>query len=261
MFRYANPEYLYAMYLIPVLIAVYWIVYRSAQKDLSRFAESRMRRILIPSFSRLKGFIKFGVILLAFALLIIAAANPQVGSRVQEVKQTGIDVFILLDVSLSMKAEDIKPNRLERAKMQISNLISKLRGDRIGLIVFSGNAYVQIPLTTDYSAASLFLNAVDFNTVPQPGTAIGTAIELAVKSFNYEQSTQKAIVIITDGEENQGDPSSAVKEAVSKDIRLYTIGLGSPEGVRYRYMPEISFHIRRTGKGILCLQGWTRRLL
>jgi Ca-activated chloride channel homolog len=231
MFRFANPEFLYALYLLPVMAAVYWLISRSARKDINRFAGDTMQRILIPSFSRLKGYFKFAVILIALGLLIIAAANPQVGSRIQEVKQTGIDVFILLDVSLSMKAEDIKPNRLERAKMQISNLINKLRGDRIGLIVFSGEAYVQIPLTTDYSAANLFLNAVDFNTVPQPGTAIGPAIELALRSFNYDQATQKAIIIITDGEENQGNPMSAVTDAVSKDIKIYTIGLGSPDGV------------------------------
>jgi Ca-activated chloride channel homolog len=231
MFRFANPEYLYALYLLPLLAAAYWLIYKSAQKDLSRFAESKMRRILIPSFSNFKGFLKFNLIIFALAFLIIAASNPQVGSRVQEVKQSGIDVFILLDVSLSMKAEDIKPNRLDRAKMQISNLMGKLRGDRIGLIVFSGDAYIQIPLTTDYSAANLFLNAVDFNTVPQPGTAIGPAIELAVRSFNYEQNTQKAIVLITDGEENQGNPLTAVKDAVSKGIKIYSIGLGSPDGV------------------------------
>lgn len=231
MFRFAHPEYLYVLYLLPVLAAVYWWYFIKRNKALSEFADNKMHKILLPKFSRLKGILKYALILIAVILIIISYANPQIGSRVQEVKQSGIDVFILLDVSLSMKAEDIKPNRLERAKMQINNLIGRLRGDRIGLIVFSGDAYVQIPLTTDYSAANLFLSAVDFNTVPQPGTAIGPAIDLAVKSFNYEQSTQKAIVIITDGEENQGDPFPSVAEAASKDIKIFTIGLGSPSGV------------------------------
>ncbi len=235
MFRFAHPEYLYALYLLPVLAAVYWWYFRQRNKALSEFADNKMHRILLPKFSRAKGILKYALVLIAAALIIISSANPQIGSRVQEVKQTGIDVFILLDVSLSMKAEDIKPNRLERAKMQINNLIGRLRGDRIGLIVFSGDAYVQIPLTTDYSAANLFLSAVDFNTVPQPGTAIGPAIDLAVKSFNYEQSTQKAIVIITDGEENQGDPFTSVAEAAAKDIKIFTIGLGSPSGVCLLY--------------------------
>jgi Ca-activated chloride channel family protein len=168
---------------------------------------------------------------IALSLLILAAANPQIGTRLEEVKQTGIDVFILLDVSLSMSAEDIKPNRLEKAKYQISNLINKLRGDRIGLIIFSGDAYVQIPLTTDYSAANLFLSAVDFKSVPQPGTAVATAINLAIKSFDFKSATQKVIVVITDGEDHDGDVTEAVNDAVSKNLKIYTIGLGSPEGV------------------------------
>jgi Ca-activated chloride channel family protein len=148
----------------------------------------------------------------------------------QEVKQTGIDVYILLDVSRSMAAEDIKPNRLEKAKYQISNLIQKLRGDRIGLIIFSGDAYIQFPLTTDYSAANLFLSAVDFNSVPQPGTAIASAITMAVQSFD-SAATDKAIIAITDGEDHEGDIDAAVEEATDKDIKIYTIGLGSPDGV------------------------------
>jgi len=148
----------------------------------------------------------------------------------QEVKQTGIDVFILLDVSNSMMAEDIKPNRLEKAKYQISNLINKLRGDRIGLIIFAGQAYVQIPLTTDYSAANLFLSAVDVNSVPSQGTAIASAINLATASFDT-LSTQKVIIAITDGEDHEGDVEKSVENAVSREIKIYTIGLGSQAGV------------------------------
>jgi len=253
MFRFANPEYLNGLYLLPLLVAVYWLLFRGRQKDLSQFAEGKMYRVLLPSYSRLKAFLRFGIIILALGFLIIAAANPQIGSKVQEVKQSGIDIYILLDVSLSMKAEDIRPNRLERAKMQISTLMNRLRGDRIGLIVFSGDAYVQFPLTTDYSAANLFLNAVDFNTVPQPGTAIGSAISLAVKSFNYNQTTQKALVIITDGEENQGNPMDAVAEAVSKNIKIYTIGLGSPSGVPIPVLTgsEVTFKKDAEGNTVL----------
>ena len=130
-----------------------------------------------------------------------------------------------------MQAEDIKPSRLEKAKYEISNLIDKLHGDRIGLIVFAGEAYVQFPLTTDYSAANLFLNAVDVNTVPQPGTAIASAINLATKSFDYKFNTQKAVVVITDGEDHEGDIKKAVTDATDKGIKIYTIGLGSPDGV------------------------------
>ena len=197
---------------------------------LQHFADKELHKTLLPTDSNIKRWTKFIIILFALGFLIIAAANPQVGTKLTEVKQTGIDVFILLDVSNSMMAEDIKPSRLEKAKYQISNLINKLRGDRIGLIIFAGQAYVQIPLTTDYSAANLFLSAVDVNSVPSQGTAIASAINLATASFDT-LSTQKVIVAITDGEDHEGDVSEAVENATSKGIKIYTIGLGSPEGV------------------------------
>ncbi len=231
MFRFAHPEYLYALYAVPLFIVLFWYLSRNRKKLLEKFAQKDLQKLLLPNYSWLKTSLKYGIIILVFILLVVAAANPQVGTRMEEVKQTGIDVYICLDVSLSMKAEDIKPNRLDRAKFQISNLIQKLQGDRIGLIIFAGQAYVQFPLTSDYSAANLFLNAVDVNSVPQPGTAIASAINLAVKSFDYKTSTQKAIVVITDGEDHEGDVTQAVKDAVAKDIKIYTIGLGSPDGV------------------------------
>jgi Ca-activated chloride channel family protein len=231
MFRFAHPEYLNALYIIPALIVLFWYVSRNRKKLLDSFADRKLHRVLLPDFSGIKNRFKFGLIIFALILLIFAAANPQIGTRVQEVKQSGIDVFIALDVSRSMLAQDIKPDRLDKAKYQISSLINKLRGDRIGLIIFAGEAYVQFPLTTDYSAANLFLSAVDVNSVPQQGTAIASAIELATKSFDYKSSTQKVIVIITDGEDHEGDIMQAVDAAKDKGIKLYTIGLGSPEGV------------------------------
>ena len=183
MLKFSNPEYLNALYLIPVLAVIFWILYRNKNKLLEKFADKELHSVVVPLYSNIKNYLKFGVILIAIICGILAAANPQVGTKLQEVKQTGIDVFILLDVSLSMTAEDIKPNRLEKAKYQISNLIQKLRGDRIGLIIFSGRAYIQFPLTTDYSAANLFLSAVDVYSVPQPGTAIGSAVLLGISVF------------------------------------------------------------------------------
>ncbi|MDR3666699.1 MAG: VWA domain-containing protein, partial [Ignavibacteriaceae bacterium] len=230
MFRFANPGYLYALYAVPALAALFWYLLIRSNKLLGGFAEKKLHNILMPNFSRPKTILKYAILLLAITLLIISAADPQIGTSLQEVKQTGIDVYICLDVSLSMKADDIKPNRLEKAKYQISTLIRKLHGDRIGLVVFAGDAYVQFPLTTDYSAAGLFLNAVDFNSVPQPGTAIATAIDLAVKSFDYRTPTQKVIVLITDGEDHEGDIDKSVNDAVAKNIKIYCIGLGSPQG-------------------------------
>ena len=230
MIRFAHPEYLNALYLLPVLIIIFWLLYKNKNRLLEKFADKELHSVIVSSFSNVKNYFKFGVIIVALVSLILAAANPQVGTKLQEVKQTGIDVFILLDVSQSMTAEDIKPNRLEKAKYQISNLIRKLQGDRIGLIIFAGKAYIQFPLTTDYSAAGLFLSAVDVNSVPYPGTAINSAINLAVESFD-SSATSKVIIAITDGEDHAGDVMDAVNEAVTKDIRIYTIGLGSTGGV------------------------------
>jgi Ca-activated chloride channel family protein len=230
MFRFANPEYLIALWLIPIFIFLFILFNRNRKRLLEKFADKELHKSIIYSFSGIKSKIKFGFILAALGLIILAFSNPQVGTKMTEVKQTGIDVYILLDVSRSMAAEDIKPNRLEKAKYQISNLIQKLRGDRIGLIVFAGDAYIQFPLTTDYSAANLFLSAVDFNSVPQPGTAIATAINLATQSFD-SAATDKAIIVMTDGEDHEGDIDKAVEDATDKGIKIYTIGLGSPDGV------------------------------
>lgn len=231
MFRFAHPEYLHALYALPVIIILFFLLFNKQKKNLKSFANVSMHSVLLPKHSKVKSWIKLILVTFSLLLLIVAAANPQVGTRLEEVKQTGIDVFILLDVSLSMSAEDIKPNRLEKAKYQISNLINKLRGDRIGLIIFSGDAYVQIPLTTDYSAANLFLSAVDFKSVPQPGTAIAAAINLAAKSFDFTASTQKVIIVITDGEDHEGNITEAINDAVAKDLKIFTIGLGSQDGV------------------------------
>ncbi|MCS7052256.1 MAG: VWA domain-containing protein [Ignavibacterium sp.] len=229
MFRFENPDYLLLLWLIPIFVAAFILLKRRRNKLLNIFADSNLFSILLPDYSSTKDIFKFIVQMLVFALLILTIANPQVGTKLQEVKQKGIDVYICLDVSYSMSAEDIKPNRLEKAKYQISQLIQKLRGDRIGLIVFAGNAYIQFPLTIDYSAANLFLSAIDFGIIPQPGTAIASAIEMAVQSFDTA-STKKAIVIITDGEDHEGDIDRAIELAKEKEINIYTIGLGSPEG-------------------------------
>ena len=255
MFKFAHSEYLYALYLIPALIFLVWFSLRKQNQLLQKFADSKIHKILFPLRSSTKLFLKNGLIIFSIVLLLLALANPQVGSKVEEVKQVGIDVYILLDVSLSMKAEDIKPSRLEKAKHEISKLIQKLRGDRIGLIVFSGKAFIQFPLTTDYSAANLFLSAVSIKSVPQPGTAIGPAVSLALNSFKKDEQTQKAIVIITDGEDHEGDMDSAIEEANNLGVKIYAIGLGSPQGVPIPIYNEagrqIGYKKDRTGNVVL----------
>ncbi|MCB9210370.1 MAG: VWA domain-containing protein [Ignavibacteriales bacterium] len=230
MFRFAHSEYLYLLYLVPILIVLIWYSIRRQNQLLAKFANVKLHKTLFPFKSNFKLISKNLLIALAIILLIFGLANPQIGSKVEEVKQVGIDVYILLDVSLSMKAEDIKPSRLEKAKHEISKLIQRLQGDRIGLIVFSGKAFIQFPLTTDYSAANLFLSAVSVNSVPQPGTAIGPAIQLAMNSFKKDEETQKAIVVITDGEDHEGDLDSVIEEVNNVGVKIYAIGLGSPQG-------------------------------
>lgn len=231
MFRFAHSEYLYLLYFLPIIIVLAWFALRKQNQLLDKFANKSLHKTLFPLRSKLKLFLKSSLIVLSIGFLILALANPQIGSKVEEVKQVGIDVYILLDVSLSMKAEDIKPSRLDKAKHEISQLINRLQGDRIGLIVFSGAAYVQFPLTTDYAAANLFLSAVSVNSVPQPGTAIGPAVQLALNSFKKDEETQKAVVIITDGEDHEGDLEKAIEEANNLGVKIYAIGLGSPQGV------------------------------
>jgi Ca-activated chloride channel family protein len=230
MIRFLNDEYLWVLAVLPVILALAVVVRVSRRRALQAFSSAQMMRRLAPEASRFKRPLKLAVLLASIALIVLALANLQIGTRLEEVKQEGVDIFIAMDVSLSMKAEDIKPNRLEKAKLEIRNLIDRLGGDRIGLVVFAGEAYTQFPLTTDYSAASLFLDILDVDAVGLPGTAIGSAIQRAMESFDYKEQTTKVIVIITDGENTEGDVIDAAQEAASKGILLYTIGMGSPNG-------------------------------
>lgn len=230
MIRFAHPEYLALLAILPVLLGVFLLALRVRQKALKRFGVPSVVQRLTEGASTSKPFLRGGLILGALGMLVVGLANPQIGTRLEEVKQEGIDLFIALDVSLSMKAEDIKPNRLEKAKLEIRNLIDRLAGDRVGLIVFAGDAYTQFPLTTDYSAANLFLDVVDVDAVPNPGTDIAAAITRAMESFDFQDATTKVIVIITDGESTEGDVFEAADEAAKKGVLLYTIGMGSPAG-------------------------------
>jgi Ca-activated chloride channel family protein len=200
------------------------------KKSLSRFASNEVLSRLIADISRSKPYIKFILILVAFASLTFAVMRPQLGSKLEEVKRQGVDVMIVLDVSNSMNAEDIRPSRLERSKQAIYRLIDKLEGDRIGLIVFAGQAYVQLPITTDYSAAKLFLSTISTDMVPTQGTAIGNAIEMAVESLGDSVKHNSAVIVITDGENHEDDPVSAAAEAAKKGVIVHAIGMGSNDG-------------------------------
>ena len=228
--RFENPQYLYWLLVIPVLVAVYVLVRMWNKKQFERFANIKLRSYLVPMFSSARANTKFVIFNLIIALLIIGAANLQSGSKMEKIKREGIDLFLCVDISNSMHAEDIAPNRLERSKQAINKLISKLQGDRIGIIVFAGNAYVQLPITTDYAAAKMFLSTVDTDLIPTQGTEVGRAIDLAIKSFG-ESDHSKAIIIISDGEDHEnGDAVKAAQEAAKHNIKVYTIGMGLEEG-------------------------------
>jgi Ca-activated chloride channel homolog len=229
MFRFAHSYYFYLLLLIPVFTAVFILFLVWRKKALSRFGNRNVILQLMPEYSNAKLILKFILIMVSYTFLVIAIAGPQTGSRLEEVKRKGIDLMIALDVSNSMLAEDIRPDRLEKAKQAISRLIDKLEGDRIGMVVFAGKAYMQLPITSDYGAAKMFLSTVSTNLIATQGTAIAEAIQMAASVFG-ETKRNKAIVIITDGEDHEGDVLEQTEAAVKKGIKIYTIGMGSPEG-------------------------------
>jgi Ca-activated chloride channel family protein len=230
MFQLENNYFLYAFALIPLLIIIYLIVIRWRKNALKTYGDLSVIVKLFPDVSRSKRIWKFILFVIAFSFLIIGIVNPQVGTKLEEVKRKGADLMICLDVSNSMKAEDLQPSRLEKSKQALSKLIDNLEGDRVGIIVFGGQAYVQLPITTDYAAAKMFLASITTDMVPTQGTAIGKAIDLAVESFGKDEGKNKAIVIITDGENHEDDAVVAAETAVEKGITIHTIGMGSENG-------------------------------
>lgn len=244
MIRFAHSEYLFALALLPVLIAIFLLALRWRKRSLHRFGNPALLQQLIPDMGKYKRTLKFMLVVLSLACVMLGIANPQIGTKMEEVKREGVDIMIALDVSNSMKAEDLKPNRLENAKQEIAHLIDHLQNDRIGLIVFGGDSYLQLPLTTDYSAARLILSTIDVDAVPVPGTAIGSAIRLAMKSFIAGETKHKVIVLITDGENHEDDAIAAAKEAANEGVVIHTIGMGSPDGApipQYQNNVQVGF--------------------
>src|SRR5436190_2713512 len=244
MLRFAHFEYLFALALVPVVIILFILMIFHKRKAVKKFGDVILFRQLAADTSRAKPVLKLIVFLFAYSLIVVGLANPQIGTKLEEVKREGVDVIIALDVSNSMKAEDIKPNRLERAKQAISRLIDKLENDRIGIIVFAGQAYVQLPITTDFNAAKLFLSTIDTDIIPTQGTAIGAAIDLSAQSFVGNDNKHKALIIITDGENHEDDAMEAAKKANEDGVIIHTIGMGSPDGAPipiYRNGVQVDF--------------------
>jgi Ca-activated chloride channel family protein len=231
LFRFAHPDFLYLLLLLPVLILLFIINEFRKKNALKRLGDASLVNGLIPEMSRIRPVIKFILQLVAVLSGIIMLARPQFGSKIEDVKKQGVEVIIALDVSNSMLAEDIQPDRLTRAKQAISRLVDDLDNDKIGLIVFAGDAYIQIPITTDYISAKMFLSAINPNTVPKQGTAIGAAISLGAKSFSPGDGKSKAMIIITDGENHEDDPLKEAEDVSKAGIVIHTIGIGSTNGV------------------------------
>lgn len=230
LFRFGNRELLNLFYFIPVLIGMFLLAYYSRKRMLKKYGDLHLIKILSPDYSHIRKVLKLTILIAGISFLIIAIAQPQFGSKLEEVKSNGIELVIALDVSNSMLAEDISPNRLERAKMEISKLIDNLKGDKISIIVFAGDAYTQLPMTTDYGAVKLFLKTINPGIVPKQGTAIGSAIDLGINSFTPDSESGKAIIIITDGENHEDNAVASAQLAAEKGIIVHTLGMGTLKG-------------------------------
>ena len=230
MIFFANARYLYLLLLLPVILVGYGVLQVLRTRRLKAVGDPELVKALMPSHSKAKGWVRIVLMTLALGCFFIGLARPQVGAKLREHEAKGAEIMICLDVSNSMLAQDYSPNRLERAKLAISRLVDKLQEDRIGLIVFAGSSFVQLPITTDYVSAKMFLGSIDTQSVPVQGTAIGDAILTAVKSFSAQSEKSRAIIVITDGENHEDDPVDAARQAAELGARIYTIGVGSTHG-------------------------------
>ncbi len=230
MLNFAQAGYLVLLLLVPLFFAGYALVRYFRRRRLRRFGDEQLVRELIPSASGAKGWVRITLFSLGFFFFVIGLARPQIGAKLKQRNIKGVEIMLCLDVSNSMLAEDYTPNRLERAKLAISRLVDKLEDDRIGLIIFAGRSFVQLPVTTDYVSAKMFMNSVSTESVPVQGTAVGDAINTAMKCFSEQSEKSRAIIVITDGENHTGDPVAEARQAAEYGIAVYTIGIGTPEG-------------------------------
>ena len=251
MFKFAHPEYLFLLILVPALIGVFIYTTLKKRRNLKQFGNPDLLAQLMPNVSVVRPQVKFYLQLTAIILLIIVLAQPQFGTKTENVKRQGIEVMIALDVSNSMMAQDIQPSRLEKAKQVLSKLVDEMNNDKIGLIVFAGDAYTQLPITVDYVSAKMFFSTITPNLVPRQGTAIGSAIDLAIKSFGTKGKAGRAIIVITDGENHEDDAIGAAKLAAENDIVVHVIGMGNPDGAPIPVPGTMSFWKDKDGNVVV----------
>ena len=230
MFRFEDPIYLYLLAVIPVILLIRFLMVRQQKKRLRKFGDRDLVRQLMPDVSRLRPAVKFWLLLGALTLLIVMLARPQMGTKISHEKRTGIETIICMDISNSMLAEDVAPSRLDRSKMMVENLVDHFTNDKIGLIVFAGDAFIQLPITSDYVSAKMFLSNIDPSMIATQGTDIAAAINMASHSFTQQEGVGKAIIVITDGEDHEGGAVEAAKDAKARGMNTYVLGVGSPNG-------------------------------
>ena len=230
MLVFASYRFLWLLLLVPLIPALYAVALALRKRRIRRFGDPKMVALLMPHYSRAKGWVRIILFTLAFFFFVIGLSRPQIGAKLSERQTKGAEIMICLDVSNSMLAQDYTPCRLERAKLAISSLVDKLHDDRIGLIIFAGSSFVQLPVTTDYVSAKMFLSSIDAGSVPVQGTAIGDAIHTEMKSFSAQSEKSRVIILISDGENHEDDAVAAAKEAAQAGIRIYTVGVGSAAG-------------------------------
>ncbi len=230
MLRFEDPVYFWLLLLIPILAFVRFGSLLSKKRQLRKFGDPELLKQLMPDVSRYRPEVKFWLLQAALALLIVMLARPQMGTKISNEKRQGIETLIALDISNSMLAQDVAPSRLDKSKMLVENLVDHFTNDKIGLVVFAGDAYVQLPITSDYVSAKMFLQNTDPSLIATQGTDIAEAIRLSMNSFTQDKKVGKAIILITDGEDHQGGAEEAAKEAKSKGIKVFILGIGSTKG-------------------------------
>lgn len=230
MFRFEEPTYLYLLLLLPFLAIFYLYSNYQKRRAIRKFGDPELMQQLMPDVSKYRPDIKFWIIFAAIGLFSILLARPQFGSKLETVKRQGVEVIIALDISNSMLAQDIQPSRLEKSKRLMAQLIDKLENDKVGMIVFAGDAFTQLPITSDYISAKMFLESINPSLITKQGTAIGTAINLAIRSFTPQEGVGRAIIVITDGENHEGGAIEAAQKAKEQDIQVSVLGVGMPNG-------------------------------
>lgn len=230
MFRFANPEFLYLLFTLPAILIFYVYSVIAKRKAIKKYGNPELLSELMPEVSSKRQNLKFWLLFSAIGVMIFVAAGPQFGSKLETVKRHGVEIMVCLDVSNSMLAEDVAPNRLEKSKQMLSRLTDGFTNDKVGLIVFAGDAFTQLPITSDYISAKMFLSSINPEMVSTQGTAIGKAINLAVRSFTPSEASDKTIILITDGENHEDDAIGAAKNASDKNIHVNIVGMGQPKG-------------------------------